>query len=321
MKSSLTIVTPESQRTIELSTEDVRIGRSSRSDIRIPTRSVSGHHLTLQHDEQKWTVTDEHSTNGTLLNGTLLAPGTPHQLSSGDVIELIDVRLEFDIAREETVDVLTLQETGTLARELASDLLLEASDDDLARLEIDGPEGSWGEQLEDSLTRAFVGRDDDCLITLEQLDAPRLLEISRVADGFGVRPVDVTDRDSVTLNGTRLRSKTALSDGDLIEVGSYSLGFYDPLESILADLEDRPPSADHGEAALAEEHREAPDEEALEASRSAPEATPNTGRAANTDPSKPAQSGLTATEWTILTIALVLMLGAGVLLLTVFDVL
>jgi pSer/pThr/pTyr-binding forkhead associated (FHA) protein len=318
MQSSLTIVTPDARqkRTIELGSDAIRIGRSSRSDIRIPTRSVSGHHLTLRCDGPKWTVTDEHSTNGTLLNGERLIPGRPRPLSGGDVIELDGVRLEFDAAHDKTLDVLSLEETGTLARQLASDLLLEASDDDLARLEVDGPDGPSVEPLEDALTRAFIGSDDACMITLSRLDAPRLIEISRVHDGFGVRPVDVTGRDELTLNARPLSVKTPLSDGDTLRAGAYTLRFYDPLESILVDLEDAP-AANSDTNPPTDTQLEPPDtplEPRPPTEPNAPEPMP-----AAEPPQAPA-GGLTATEWTILAIAVVLMLGAAGLLLTVFDV-
>jgi pSer/pThr/pTyr-binding forkhead associated (FHA) protein len=322
MEASLTITTPESahRREVRLDPGDLSVGRSSRCDIRIPTRSVSGHHLTLHGANGSWAVVDEHSTNGTTLNGKRLPPGEQRSLSAGDVIELAEVELSFDTVRSQ--DVLSLEETGTLARQLVGDLLLGGSDDDMARLEVNGPDTETVTPLEDSLDRAFIGRDDGCLISLERVDAPRLLEVSRVHDGFGIRPVDVTGADDVRLNGSTLTSKTSLSDGDVLTAGPYTITFYDPLESLLDDLEDEAPGSPQDTSPPADASDDMLERDVDVDSQAFDEVAG--ADAADTQPpeaSEPPRAGLSPTEWIVLVVAVVLMLGAGVLLLTVFEVL
>jgi pSer/pThr/pTyr-binding forkhead associated (FHA) protein len=52
--------------------------------------SVSGKHCTLQLYYGKFYIIDDHSLNGTTVNGKAVEPGKPHPLSEGDEIVLGD---------------------------------------------------------------------------------------------------------------------------------------------------------------------------------------------------------------------------------------
>jgi serine/threonine protein kinase len=56
---------------------------------------ASRHHATIQRDGDYYTVTDLGSTNGTLLNGTLITPRAPRRLRQGDQIKIGEVEIEF----------------------------------------------------------------------------------------------------------------------------------------------------------------------------------------------------------------------------------
>jgi serine/threonine protein kinase len=56
---------------------------------------ASRHHATIQRDGDYYTVTDLGSTNGTLLNGSLITPRTPRRLRQGDQIKIGEVEIEF----------------------------------------------------------------------------------------------------------------------------------------------------------------------------------------------------------------------------------
>ncbi len=66
-----------------------RIGRSAESHLRLRSPKVSHSHCTFRHEgEQRWSLRDLASKNGTWLNGARLPPGVDAPLSRGDVIEL-----------------------------------------------------------------------------------------------------------------------------------------------------------------------------------------------------------------------------------------
>ncbi|NIQ57494.1 MAG: FHA domain-containing protein, partial [Gemmatimonadetes bacterium] len=46
------------------------VGRATDNDVQFPDRSVSRHHCRIRREEDRWTIEDLESTNGTLVNGT-----------------------------------------------------------------------------------------------------------------------------------------------------------------------------------------------------------------------------------------------------------
>jgi ABC-type multidrug transport system ATPase subunit len=70
----------------------LRVGRNAGNDIIVDHQTVSGTHLILEASNGAFTVTDLNSTNGTLINGQRINPGTPHKLQLGDVIRIGDLQ-------------------------------------------------------------------------------------------------------------------------------------------------------------------------------------------------------------------------------------
>lgn len=60
----------------------LEIGRATSCDISIPNKFVSTRHARILPDDGEWVLEDLGSTNGTLVNGELLA--SPRRLASGD---------------------------------------------------------------------------------------------------------------------------------------------------------------------------------------------------------------------------------------------
>lgn len=62
------------------------VGRKEENDITISDSTVSGKHCTFSLPEDGLYITDEHSTNGTKINGTKITE--PHKIQTGDVISI-----------------------------------------------------------------------------------------------------------------------------------------------------------------------------------------------------------------------------------------
>ncbi len=60
----------------------ITIGRDQNCDLQLDDHTVSANHCQLYFDKQRWWVTDNGSTNGTLVNGTKIK--SPLVLTSGD---------------------------------------------------------------------------------------------------------------------------------------------------------------------------------------------------------------------------------------------
>ena len=78
------------------------IGAGTNADARVPDNrteyKVSRLHARLSHDGGGFTVEDNKSLNGTMLNGKALDPHQPAKIVTGDVISLADIDLRATIA-------------------------------------------------------------------------------------------------------------------------------------------------------------------------------------------------------------------------------
>ncbi len=78
-----------------LFTQDVSItvGRSENCGIFYPSRFISSQHAQIDYLQGHFTIKDLESGNGTLVNGEYLLPHHPHDLSVGDVVQILDLTL------------------------------------------------------------------------------------------------------------------------------------------------------------------------------------------------------------------------------------
>ena len=74
------------------------IGSKASNDITIQDHKVSSLHGLILYKKNKFILTDELSTNGTLLNGEELIPRDTYELNDGDEIKLGDTTLLFKTA-------------------------------------------------------------------------------------------------------------------------------------------------------------------------------------------------------------------------------
>lgn len=89
--------------------DPVTVGRSRRCDVRIDNESVSKVHGAVRFDEARGCViVDEHSRNGTRVNGVTLTPGEPAAVYAGAQVSFGDATFVF-------IDVPTLRKLARLA--------------------------------------------------------------------------------------------------------------------------------------------------------------------------------------------------------------
>jgi len=74
------------------------IGNKASNDITIQDNQVSSFHSLILYKKNKFLLTDELSTNGTLLNGEELTPRDAYDLNDGDEIKVGDTNLLFKTA-------------------------------------------------------------------------------------------------------------------------------------------------------------------------------------------------------------------------------
>ncbi|RRR73106.1 MAG: FHA domain-containing protein [Candidatus Viridilinea halotolerans] len=103
LAARLIVRSPHRTWELNLSKQPVRVGRRDPRQNHYPEVDLaehdrgiaSRHHATIQRDGDFYTVTDLGSTNGTLLNGSLITPRSPRRLRQGDQIKIGEVEIEF----------------------------------------------------------------------------------------------------------------------------------------------------------------------------------------------------------------------------------
>ena len=86
----------QSWQTLPLNKERIVIGRSEECDVRLSHIGVSRIHAVIEKKEGRWILTDQKSSNGTLVNGCLIRGEVP--LHEKDVISIINARIIFTSA-------------------------------------------------------------------------------------------------------------------------------------------------------------------------------------------------------------------------------
>lgn len=210
----------------------VRIGRGRTADILLPHPAVSALHASLEPSGAQYTITDEGSTNGVLVNGVRISPNRPKSLRDGDRVELGGFTLRVELTP--TVSgATTAQETAELARQLvravlsqgttpveAPQLVFENGSREGERVTLPAPPCSWR-----------IGRGMECELQLDDADASREhAELVRDLDGVVLR--DLGAKNPAMVNG-RVCDERRLMDRDELRIGSTRLTFEDPASTAL----------------------------------------------------------------------------------------
>lgn len=214
----------------------VRIGRGRTADILLPHPAVSALHASLEPSGAHYTITDEGSTNGVLVNGARISPHRPKSLRDGDRVELGGFTLRVQLTP--TVSgATTAHETAELARRLvravlsqgttpvgAPQLVFENGSREGERVTLPPPPASWR-----------IGRGVECELQLDDADASREhAELLRDLDGVVLR--DLGAKNPAMVNG-RVCGERRLADRDELRVGSTRLVFEDPASDALARIQ------------------------------------------------------------------------------------
>jgi pSer/pThr/pTyr-binding forkhead associated (FHA) protein len=204
----------------------VMIGRSAGADVRLPDRSVSDSHATIERDGDTYSVRDEGSTNGTRVNGKPLVPGRARTLSDGDELAIAQFTLAFATGSLQRGTTLP-ERTASLARRMMRELLGSehvAQQPPFLRA-MQGAEVGQLLQLGEPPARLLLGQLEDG----EQAPA----ELLRDGDGTLARAVDAR---GIEVNGKRVRERR-LRHGDVLRAGSEVVIYQDFAEQALRELE------------------------------------------------------------------------------------
>ena len=162
---------------------EVRVGRASFCELRLPYPVVSSHHLTITGGDGSWFVTDVGSTNGSWVDGSQLPTNRPVPIDDGHALDIGEVRLEFAIVRD-YVSGFTLAESGTLLRKLVSESTRtsQGPSDDAFFEVLEGPRVGTRYPVPDHIDVAWAGDAEGCELCVVGLPE-RSFRIERDGDG------------------------------------------------------------------------------------------------------------------------------------------
>jgi pSer/pThr/pTyr-binding forkhead associated (FHA) protein len=139
MKVALVVRSMMTAERLPITADSVLLGRNEDNDVVLDDPRVSRYHARIVWTGKDYRIEDVASTNGTWLNGERVTG--PMLLKDGDLIQLGDVTLEFEVQGRETMtmpagppkpdgltrreaEVLTLLAQGKSNNEIASELVL-----------------------------------------------------------------------------------------------------------------------------------------------------------------------------------------------------
>jgi predicted component of type VI protein secretion system len=214
------------------------IGRGAAADVRIPHRTVSELHATVQMHGDSWLLADASSTNGTRHNGQRVGTDRPKKLRDGDLIELGAYVLSFHTGVL-VAEPISAERTAELARRLLRDAygarsqLLPAP-----RLcVVSGPHTGDVLEIPPAPSRMLVGGGVTCQLVLLTGDvAPEHVEVIHDLDGVLMRALG---DQTLTVAEHVVRSRR-LRDGDELVLGNTRLLFEEPAQVAIDALKNEP---------------------------------------------------------------------------------
>ncbi len=210
--------------------EKIVVGRGSVCDLRLPHPAVSFHHATVEVDGARYTVRDEGSTNGTIVNGARIPASYRHRIHSDDVIEIGGFKL---------VPTLSVPMEGTHSDErteaMARSLLeMDATDLEEAALTVtSGPDsGTILELPRTGKDMYSVGAAADCDLRLSD----PAIRTSRIELRRSIRGWVMTSPGQDVRVNAQSRTEARLADGHTISAGDTVMRLSDPVDALYSRL-------------------------------------------------------------------------------------
>lgn len=216
------------------------IGRSTSADIRIPHLTVSETHATLHHQGAGYVIVDNHSTNGTAVNGVRLVAGRARKLNDGDMIDVGVYQLAFH-SGVALISQTTTERTAELARRLFRQSGGGARVGGPRLVVLNGTDMGRSLEIPSPPARLVIGRADSCQLPLNDPQVSREhAELFRDLDGVLIR--NLSAKNALEIN-EQVVAQRRLRDGDELTIGGTRLLFEDPadepMEALMAETDQR----------------------------------------------------------------------------------
>lgn len=214
------------------------IGRGAGNDVRLPDLSVSQRHAVIDASEGQYSITDQGSTNGTMVGGVKLTPRSKHLLRKEELIRVGRIWLEVRVDQKPATRDLGLA-TRDIALGLISRSLVKLNEDVLPRVKVVEGRDIGTEFVLSEPGRAYiVGRGDACDWMLNDTELSRE-HIRIVRRGFLVLLADLGSKNGTSLGEEPLRKDrdTVWKAESLVRLANTTLALEEPAGKVLAELE------------------------------------------------------------------------------------
>jgi len=203
------------------------IGRGAGADVRIPHLTVSETHATVRLEGDAYSIFDNDSKNGTLVNATRLVPGRGKRLQEGDRIEVGAYSLAFQ-HRITLSQPTTMERTAELARRLFRQSQQGTGVQAPRLCVLSGPDMGKSLEVPHPPSRLILGSAPSCQFVLADAEvAAEHAELLHDLDGVMMRASD--PKRPLQINGQQV-SQRRMRDGDELVLGSTRLLFEEPAD-------------------------------------------------------------------------------------------
>ena len=211
-----------------LDQERISVGRDRSNYIVLDSRTISRRHAEISREGTQYFIADLKSNNGTSLNEKNLPPHDKTLLHSGDLIQIDDYDLHFQIpAPGQVEDIYEITDTDLLEIKMVKKLLKAMDRDNAPSLEVmEGPQAGTRFALSEKNQDIVVGRDPACEFKIDSDVISR--KHARIEKHFDTVVLhDLGSKNGTFVNRERIKEQR-LQDGDILHLGTLALSFRNP---------------------------------------------------------------------------------------------
>ncbi|HEX9103510.1 MAG TPA: FHA domain-containing protein [Polyangia bacterium] len=218
----------------------ILLGRRGGVDVLLPDARVSLVHARIERKKGAYYLVDDGSTNGTRLNGAVVATGLRQPLREGDRIGIGDYALSVSLPSSHLGEARP-ESSLSMARGMVRDLLerLGPGESQPSLRVLDGPQTGVMLTVGDVGRTYILGRAAGNDLRLDDVDMWRE-HAALERDELGVT-VRSAGTHVVRVNGEPVTAARLLHDGDTVVLGTTSMRYHDPAEVYLRKLEEEQP--------------------------------------------------------------------------------
>jgi len=193
----------------------IKFGRLKANDVILPGENISRHHCTITREEGQFHITDN-SSNGAFLNKKIIGRGNQLPLRNGDIIDVGDFSVEFQLF----VPTEELEKTTDYLQKKFEELMAESTPEPEypSLLIVGGPTGNTRIELIDQMEEILLGRTPDCPV---QIPSPTISKHhARIIRRGGIIEIeDLGSANGTYVNGIEIKGVCRLNDRAEIVLG------------------------------------------------------------------------------------------------------